>query len=118
MRLICACCVLAGTGGCHSAFIGATIVNNTSQPLELVELDYPSASFGTQDLAPGAHYDYRFKVSGTGATKLLWTDAHHQDHTAAGPKLSEGDEGALTVTFSAAGPVWTQKLTAGPDRMP
>ncbi len=69
-------------------------------------MDYPSASFGTQDLQPGAEYHYRFKVLGNGATKLLWTDARHIEHTANGPDLHEGDEGRLTVAFYGSGAVW------------
>lgn len=111
--------VLTGSGlvvvlclvGCHSAFVEATVLNRTDKPLALVEVDYPSASFGTQDLAAGAEYHYRFKVLGNGATKLIWTDAAHQEHTVAGPDLQEGDEGKLTVTFSAAGPVWAKTLS-------
>ncbi len=109
-----ACLIMAGVGvglvGCHSAFVEATVVNHTDKALPLVEVDYPSASFGTQDLAPGAEYHYRFKVLGTGVTKVLWTDAGHVDHTANGPELREDDEGKLTVTFGAAGPVWSQAL--------
>ena len=93
--------------GCHSAYIAATISNRTAQPLSLIEVDYPSASFGTQTLAPGQDYRYRFKVLGSGPTTLLWTDAANHDHRNSGPVLHEGDEGSLTITFaSAADPTW------------
>ncbi|SNS76085.1 hypothetical protein SAMN05421770_102216 [Granulicella rosea] len=101
---------LALTTGCHSAYIAATISNHTSQPLSVVEVDYPSASFGTQTLAPGADFHYRFKVLGSGELKLLYTDAAHTDHHAAGPHLNEGDEGALGITISAGDPAWDLKL--------
>ncbi len=93
--------------GCHSAHIDATISNRTSAPIPLIEVDYPSASFGTQNLAPGQDYHYRFKVLGNGATSVLWTDAAHQDHKAPGPSLKETDEGALTIVFNPTGPIWT-----------
>ena len=85
--------------GCHSRYITATIVNNTGGPLSPVELDYPSASFGTNMLAAGATYSYRFKIIGRGPTSVLWTDAAHHDHKAAGPHLQEDDEGSLAVTI-------------------
>ncbi len=88
------------------------MVNRTAKPIALVEVDYPSASFGTQDLQPGAEYHYRFKVLGTGALKLVWSDAANQEHTLAGPELREDDEGRLTVTFAAGGPVWATSLTS------
>jgi hypothetical protein len=93
--------------GCHSAHIDATISNHTTGTLSLVEVDYPSASFGTQNLAPGQDFHYRFKVLGNGATSVLWTDSAHQDHKAPGPSLKESDEGTLTVTFNPTGPVWS-----------
>ncbi|MDP9037728.1 MAG: hypothetical protein M3O02_00465 [Acidobacteriota bacterium] len=98
--------------GCHSAYIEATVVNRTAQPIPLVEIDYPSASFGTQNLAPGAEFHYRFKVLGSGGTTVLWTDAAHRDGKAPGPTLREGDEGRLRVAFMPGGPVWDEALTS------
>jgi len=106
--------VLAATltlTGCHSAIIAATISNRTSEPLSLIEVDYPSASFGTQSLAPGQDFHYRFKVLGSGATTLLWTDTAHHDRKNAGPDLHEGDEGTLTITLTPnANPTWNLQL--------
>src|SRR5664279_6646483 len=87
--------------GCHSAYIAATVSNRTPDPLSLLEVDYPSASFGTQALAPGQDFHYRFKVLGSGATAIQWTDAAHRDQKNSGPPLREGDEGALTITFNS-----------------
>jgi hypothetical protein len=97
--------------GCHSAYIAATISNHTAQPLALIELDYPSASFGTQSLAPGQDFHYRFKILGSGPTTVLWTDASHQDHKTPGPDLHEGEEGTLHITFAPnSAPAWTLNL--------
>jgi hypothetical protein len=92
--------------GCHSAHIDATVSNRAAQPLSLIEVDYPSASFGTQTLAPGEDFRYRFKVLGSGPTTVLWTDAAHHDHKDTGPSLKESDEGTLTVTITSNGPTW------------
>ncbi len=97
--------------GCHSPYVAATLSNRTSQPLSLLELDYPSASFGTQSLPPGQSYHYRFKVLGSGPTTLLWTDSAHHDHKVSGPSLREGDEGTLTIAFlPSANPTWDLQL--------
>jgi hypothetical protein len=92
--------------GCHSAHIEATLSNRTPDTLTLVEVDYPSASFGTQTLAPGADFHYRFKVLGSGPTTLLWTDPSHHDHKSPGPDLHENDEGRLAITIQPSGPTW------------
>ncbi len=94
-------------GGCHSAYIEATVKNTTSESISPFEVDYPSASFGRTALAPGASYTYRFKVLGDGATKVLWTDAKHVDHTGSGPALAEGDEGTLSVALGTTSAQWT-----------
>jgi hypothetical protein len=110
-NLVFALATLLTLAGCHSAYIAATISNRTAAPLSLVEVDYPSASFGTQALAPGQDFHYRFKVLGNGATSVLWTDPAHQDQKNAGPPLREGDEGTLTITFnSSTSPTWNLQL--------
>jgi hypothetical protein len=96
--------------GCHSAFIDATLRNTTNHPITLVELDYPSASFGTQTLAPNQDFHYRFKVLGDGNLKLLYTNPGNQDQKAPGPHLNEGDEGTLLVTVTPTGVQWTPNL--------
>jgi len=105
---------LAGSiplAGCHSASIEATVSNHTAEPLGLVEVDYPSASFGTQTLAPGQDFHYRFKVLGNGPTAVLWTDAAHKDQKTLGPALREGDEGKLSIVFNPhTDPTWGLQL--------
>lgn len=96
--------------GCHSAFVDAVVRNQTAQPISLMEVDYPSASFGTQALAPGAEFHYRFKVLGSGPAKFIWTDTAQVAHQATGPDLAEGDEGRLTVTLAQDGVAWRAKF--------
>lgn len=92
--------------GCHSPYVAATVSNRTSRPIELLEVDYPSASFGTENLAPGADFHYRFKVLGSGNLKLLYTDSSHEDHKSDGPILKEGAEGPLTIVITDTGVTW------------
>lgn len=105
--------VLLTALGCHSPFVDAVVHNRTSQPVSLLELDYPSASFGTQTLAPGADFHYKFKVLGSGVTKLSWSDPSDPSDPsqttlqASGPELKEGDEGTFDVTLEPAGVEWT-----------
>jgi serine acetyltransferase len=101
---------LVGLAGCHSHYVQAEVVNASGAAVSLVEVDYPSASFGTESLAAGAAYPYRFKILGSGATKVLWTDAKHQEHSVAGPVLQEGQEGSLVVRIEGEKAVWETKL--------
>ncbi len=95
---------LLGMAGCHSSFVETTLVNRSGRPLHLVELDYPSASFGTEVLAPDTTFHYRFKIIGEGPVKLSWTDEGQKEHNVEGPRLHEGQRGLLTVTVGHDGP--------------
>ncbi len=98
--------------GCRSAFVAAELKNDTLSPLSVVEVDYPSASFGTQSLAPGGTFRYRFKILGSGPTKLTYTDMQGHEHTVTGPTLQEGTEGSLAIRISPAGVAWEPHLAA------
>lgn len=92
--------------GCHSPFVEATVSNQTAQQLKLIEVDYPSASFGTQALAPGANFHYRFKVLGQGKLTLTYTDSANHEQKSEGPVLKEGAEGPLHITIRSDGTTW------------
>lgn len=100
---LCLFASLLSLTACKSAYVNAAVRNQTGGVVTLIEVDYPSASFGTELLAPGREYDYRFKILGGGGTKVLWTDAAHQQHAVPGPVLEEGQQGTLTVTLNAQG---------------
>jgi len=94
--------------GCHSNFVQATLVNRSGAPLRLVQVDYPSASFGTTNLNNAAEYHYRFKIQGSGTVKLNFVDSTGKPHKAVGPELDEGQEGALLITIDESENVlWT-----------
>ena len=87
--------------GCHSYQIDATVENHTGQAIDLVEVDYPSASFG---LAAGAEIHYRFKVRGSGPLTVQYSDrASHQVRQISGPGLSEHQEGRLEIVLLPGG---------------
>jgi hypothetical protein len=101
---------LGGLAGCHSHYVEADVKNDSGAAVSLVEVDYPSASFGKESMASGVVYHYRFKILGDGPTKILWTDVHRQDHSVPGPSLREGQEGTLTVTITGSTAEWNTKL--------
>lgn len=96
--------------GCRSAYIEATVQNRTGAAVRLVEVDYPSASFGKEVLPDGAEFKYRFKVLGAGPTKITWTGPDRKEHTVAGPALKEGDGGRMIIQLEPQTAVWTPKL--------
>jgi len=98
---------------CRSAFVETTIENTGPASIHLIEVDYPSASFGMQSLDAHGTYHYHFKIQGSGPITITWTDAANKAHTATGPKLFEGQSGDLRITIDAAGGVsWSTSLSA------
>jgi hypothetical protein len=92
--------------GCHSAYISATVSNRTSTPISVVQVEYPSASFGTQTIAPGQDFHYRFKILGSGPMKITWTDSTQHESKSTGPTLHEGNEGPLAIIVATDGVHW------------
>ncbi len=89
---------LALLAGCHSHYVEATISNASPGVVTVVQVEYPSASFGVQMLQPGQVFHYRFKVYGSKPIALSYFDAKTKEHHQTGPVLREGDEGRLQIT--------------------
>jgi hypothetical protein len=88
---------------CHSYHIDSTIENRTGAPVQLLEVDYPSASFGADVIASGAVYRYRFVVHGSGPLKLSYMAANGRQVQIAGPTLAEPVQGQLRIVLLPGG---------------
>ncbi len=97
--------LLAPMNGCHSYHIDTTIENRSGAPVELLEVDYPSASFGVDSIAAGADFHYRFDVVGSGPITVLYTGANRQAVKKTGPALYERQEGRLEIVLLPGGAV-------------
>jgi hypothetical protein len=110
--LICFACL--SVSACRSAFVETTVENDGATPVQLVEVDYPSASFGMQTLGAQSTYHYHFKVQGSGPITITFVDNAGKPHTATGPTLSQGQQGTLKITIDqAAGVSWGANLSGG-----
>jgi hypothetical protein len=87
---------------CHSAHVEVTVENHTGGPIRLLEVDYPSASFGADSLAPGAVMHYRIQLQGSGPVKVLYTAQDNHQAQTQGPDLTEGQEGKLEIVLEPA----------------
>ena len=103
---------LASFAGCHSPYVRTSIVNHTGGTIRLIEVDYPNASFGTQQIEENQTFNYRFKVQDSGPVKITYTGEDGNSRTSSGPNLNEGEQGALTITLGVNGNVtWTPNLS-------
>jgi hypothetical protein len=105
-------CALFAVTACHSYHIDATIENRTGADIQLLEVDYPSASFGADHLASGATYHYRFQVRDSGPVKITYTGPDQKQVQIAGPTLAERQQGQLKIVLLPAGKAqFTPQLT-------
>ena len=96
--------------GCQSAFVEAVVRNDSAEAVSLIEVDYPSASFGRAALPAHTDFHYRFKILGSGPTRVQWTDSGHHEHIVSGPALREGQQGTLRITIEDATVRWEPQL--------
>lgn len=85
--------------GCHSYHIEASVENHTGGAITLLEVDYPSASFGTGSLAANATFHYRFQTRDSGPVTVQYTDANGKQVKTTGPTLHERQEGRLEIVL-------------------
>jgi hypothetical protein len=90
-------------GGCHSYRIDATVENRTGAAITQLEVDYPSASFGANSLAPDTVFHYRFQVRGSGPMTVQYTASDGRQVRVTGPTLHEKQEGRLDIVLPPGG---------------
>ncbi len=89
--------------GCHSYHVETSVENRTGGAIQLLEVDYPSASFGTNSLAAGAAYHDRIQLRGHGPLKVQYTAANDRQIQVEGPTVAERQEGKLQIVLLRAG---------------
>ncbi len=93
---------LIAANGCRSYRVQVSVENRTNAPVQLLEVDYPSASFGADNLANGATMHYSLQVRGAGPVKVQYTIGGTQAQIT-GPTLNEKDEGQLLIVLLPGG---------------
>jgi hypothetical protein len=92
--------------GCHSYHIETTVENRTGGSIQLLEVEYPSASFGVDSLGAGADYHYRIQLRGNGPLKVQYTagqGSQTQTIQIEGPTVAERQEGSLEIVLLPEG---------------
>ena len=90
-------------GGCRSPHVEVTVENRTGAPIRLLEVDYPSASFGADSLAAGGTMRYRIQVQGSGPVKVQYTASDGTQPQIPGPPLAERENGKLQIVLLPKG---------------
>ena len=88
---------------CHSYHIEATVKNGTGGPISLLEVDYPSASFGADAVGASGEVHHRIQTRGNGPLKVQYTDGSGKQVQITGPTLYEGQEGRIEIDLQPNG---------------
>jgi hypothetical protein len=100
-----AAAIVLTASGCKSYWVDASIENQTGQSIHELEVDYPSASFGTNSLAPGASMHYRFQIRGSGPVKVEYSLPDGKTAHAQALTLTEREQGQLTIRLLPLGKI-------------
>jgi hypothetical protein len=95
--------MLVWAAGCHSYHIDMTVENRTGGAIQLLEVDYPSASFGADKLAAGEVFRYSIQVRGSGPLKVVYTGSDGRQAQMDGPTLAERQEGRIQIVLLPGG---------------
>ena len=100
--------------GCHSYHVETTVENRTGAAIQLLEVDYPNASFGADSLASVADFHYRIQIESEGPIKVQYTTPDGQQEQITGPSVSRHQQGRLEVVLLPGGKAeFHPELTAG-----
>src|SRR5215471_10508036 len=97
--------------GCRSRVIKVNLINTSTAPVKTIIVDYPSATFGKDKLAPNETFSYAIKPLESGPLKVQFTDANGHGHAYIGPTLRPGGEGSIDVRLDQNGAVAATNVT-------
>jgi hypothetical protein len=91
--------LLAALAGCRAHMVTFKLINASAQPISTIIVDYPSATFGKDKLAPGETFSSPVKLTDDGTLKIQFTDANGHNHASTGPVLHKNEEGLIAIKF-------------------
>jgi hypothetical protein len=102
--------IILTLAGCRSRVVKVNLINTSTAPVKTIIVDYPTATFGKDTLAPGATFSYVIKPLESGMLKIQFTDAKGAIHSYSGTTLHKNDDGVLDVNINQNGAVVTANL--------
>jgi hypothetical protein len=82
---------------CRAHMLSVRLVNTSTEPLSTIIVDYPSATFGKDKLAPNETFSSPVKITDNGPLHVQFTDAKGGIHTYTGLKLHPNQEGLIEI---------------------
>lgn len=88
---------------CRTYVVNVTVVNHTGGVVNLLEVDYPSASFGADTLPSGGEFHYRLQLENSGPIKVQYTEGVSQQYKSTGPVVHGQQHGDLQIILNPGG---------------
>src|SRR5689334_8233409 len=86
--------------GCRAHVVKISLTNTSAEPLKTIIVDYPTATFGKDTLAPRETYFSLIKPVDKGPIKVRFTDAQGVNHTYQSISLEQGDDGSVNIKLA------------------
>ena len=86
--------------GCRAHVVKISLTNAGSEPIKTIIVDYPSATFGKDTLAPHETYFSLIKPVDKGPITVRFTDAQGVSHTYKSVSLEQGDDGSVDIKLT------------------
>lgn len=100
---------------CRNYIVLVTVENRTGAVIDLLEVDYPSASFGVDALAAGAVFRYHVQLQDSGPIQVMYADTRKHQHQSTGPTLHQGQKGQLAIVLEPGGKIEFHPELTPPD---
>jgi hypothetical protein len=94
---------LLTAASCRSYIVHVTVVNHTGGVVNLIEVDYPNASFGVDSLSAGAVYHYHLQLQDTGPITVQYTDSQKHPWKSKGPTVHQRQVGEFEIVLNPNG---------------
>jgi hypothetical protein len=112
IQLTLALLALALLAGCRAHMVSIRLTNSSAGPLSTIIVDYPSATFGKDQLAPNETFASSVRFTDDGPIKVRFTDAQGHNHLYTGPVVHKNDEGSIDLKLNQSDALATPDLTS------
>ena len=100
LRFAVALVFVIAMAGCRAHVVKISLTNTSAEPIKTIIVDYPSATFGKDTLAPRETYFSLIKPVDKGPITARFTDAQGSSHTYKSASLEPGDDGWVNIKLT------------------
>ncbi len=100
LRFAVALVFVIAIAGCRAHVVKISLINASAEPIKTIIVDYPSATFGKDTLAPRETYFSLVKPVDKGTITVRFTDAQGASHTYKSIALEPGDDGSVNIKLT------------------